>query len=258
MHSDVAEVTADRGDSLGFQPRPGQRQLVKFTFFKVAPEWRRLAEGEREHHIAEFASMVTAWAQHNLVRCYSTMGTRGDADFMIWQVSYELDDIQRMASELMGAGLGGYLTTPYSYLSMTNSSSYVEKYAGPGEDRATRLALAPGSHKYLFVYPLTKMREWYGLPADERQQIMNQHIAIGATYSSVKINTTYAFGLDDPEFVLAFESDEPGDFLDLVQELRGSVSSAYTQTDTPIFTCITSTAQDMLWSLASTREPALA
>jgi len=258
MHSDVAEVTADRGDSLGFQPRPGQRQLVKFTFFKVAPEWRRLPEGEREHHITEFASMVTAWAQHNLVRCYSTMGTRGDADFMIWQVSYELDDIQRMASELMGAGLGGYLTTPYSYLSMTKSSSYVEKYAGPGEDRATRLALAPGSHKYLFVYPLTKMREWYGLPADERQQIMNQHIAIGATYSSVKINTTYAFGLDDPEFVLAFESDEPGDFLDLVQELRGSVSSAYTQTDTPIFTCITSTAEDMLWSLASTREPALA
>ncbi|HZA91066.1 MAG TPA: chlorite dismutase family protein, partial [Gemmatimonadales bacterium] len=88
--------------------------------------------------------------------------------------------------------------------------------------------------------------------------IMNQHIAIGATYSSVKINTTYAFGLDDPEFVLAFESDEPGDFLDLVQELRGSVSSAYTQTDTPIFTCITSTAEDMLRSLASTREPVLA
>ena len=258
MHSVVAEETVNQVDSRGFQPRPGQRQLVKFTFFKVTPEWRRLAVDEREHHIAEFASMVTAWAQHNLVRCYSTMGTRGDADFMIWQVSYELDDIQRMASELMGAGLGGYLTTPYSYLSMTKSSSYVEKYAGPGEDRATRLALAPGSHKYLFVYPLTKMREWYGLPAEERQQIMNQHIAIGATYSSVKINTTYAFGLDDPEFVLAFESDEPGDFLDLVQELRGSVSSAYTQTDTPIFTCITSTAEDMLRSLASTREPVLA
>ena len=255
MHDAVAGETVNRVDNLGFQPRPGQRQVVKFTFFKVAPEWRRLAVDEREHHIAEFASVVEAWAVRNLVRCYSTMGTRGDVDFMIWQVSYELDDIQRMASELMGTALGGYLTTPFSYLSMTKSSVYVEKYAGPGEDRATRLALAPGSHKYLFVYPLTKMREWYGLPAEERQQIMNQHIAIGATYSSVKINTTYAFGLDDPEFVLAFESDEPGDFLDLVQELRGSVSSAYTQTDTPIFTCIASTAEGMLRSLALSREP---
>ena len=247
-----------RADTLGFQPRPDQRQLVKFTFFKLLPEWRRLPVDERDRQIAQFTAIVESWARSNLVRCYSTMGTRGDTDFMIWQVSYELDDIQRMAGELMGAAFGGYLTTPYSYLSMTKSSAYVEKYAGPGEDRATRLALAPGSHKYLFVYPLTKMREWYGLPAEERQQIMNQHIAIGATYSSVKINTTYAFGLDDPEFVLAFESDEPGDFLDLVQELRGSVSSAYTQSDVPIFTCIATTAESMLRSLALSRESVLA
>jgi chlorite dismutase len=185
------------------------------------------------------------------------MGMRGDADFMLWQVSYDLDDIQRMAGELLGTTLGGFLATPYSYLSMTKNSAYVEKYAGPGEDRATRLALAPGEHKYLFVYPLTKMREWYGLPGQERQQIMNQHIAIGATYPTVKINTTYSFGLDDQEFVLAFESDEPGDFLDLVQELRGSTSSAYTLTDVPIFTCIATNAAGMLEALAVSREGAL-
>jgi len=242
----------------GFQAQPGKRQIVKFTFFKVAPEWRRLEVRERESQIAEFVEIVEGWSRRNLIRCYSTVGTRGDTDFMLWQVSHELSDIQQMAGELLGTGLGGYLTTPYSYLSMTKHSGYVEKYAGPGQDRATRLALAPGAHKYLFVYPLTKMREWYGLPADERQQIMNQHIAIGATYSSVKINTTYAFGLDDPEFVLAFESDEPGDFLDLVQELRGSTSSAYTLTDVPIFTCIASTADAMLQVLAVSRVAALA
>ena len=242
----------------GFQPRPGERQLVKFTFFKVAPEWRRLDAGERERQIAELVAVVESWARRNLVRCYSTIGTRGDTDFMIWQVSYEIEEIQQMAGELLGTALGGYLATPYSYLSMTKSSAYVEKYAGPGEDRATRLALAPGAHKYLFVYPLTKMREWYGLPAEERQQIMNQHIAIGATYSSVKINTTYAFGLDDPEFVLAFESDQPGDFLDLVQELRASVSSAYTQTDVPVFTCVAATARGMLEALSLSRAVALA
>jgi chlorite dismutase len=137
---------------------------------------------------------------------------------------------------------------------MTKSSAYVEKYAGPGEDRATRLSLAPGQHKYLFVYPLTKMREWYGLPREERQAIMNQHFAIGATYPTVKINTTYSFGLDDQEFVLAFESDVPGDFLDLVQELRGSTSSAYTLTDVPIFTCVASTAEGMLRALSLRRE----
>ena len=241
-----------------FQPRPGERQIVKFTFFKIAPEWRRLEPDARERQIVECAAVIEDWGTRNLVRAYSTLGTRGDTDFMVWQVSYELDDIQRMAGELLGTALGGYLTTPHSYLSMTKSSAYVEKYAGPGEDRATRLALAPGAHKYLFVYPLTKMREWYGLSPDERQQIMNQHIAIGATYSSVKINTTYSFGLDDQEFVLAFETDAPGDFLDLVQELRGSVSSAYTLTDVPIFTCLASTPRGMLEALAVSRAAALA
>jgi chlorite dismutase len=244
-------------DVSGFQTRPGQRQVVKFTFFKVAPEWRRLDGVARERQLAEFADVVDSWRGRSLVRTYSTIGTRGDTDFMVWQVSYDLEDIQRMAGELLGTSLAGYLTTPYSYLSLTKHSAYVEKYAGPGEDRATRLTLAPGEHKYLFVYPLTKMREWYGLAMADRQQIMNQHIAIGATYSSVKINTTYSFGLDDQEFVLAFETDEPGDFLDLVQELRGSTSSAYTLTDVPIFTCVATSTRGMLESLAIARNAVL-
>lgn len=238
----------------GMELQPGRRQFVKFTFFKVAPEWRRLDEIEREAQIAEFRDAVDAWRGPTMVRCYSTIGTRGDVDFMIWQVSYELDDVQRMASELLGTRLGGWLTTPFSYLSMTKHSTYVERYAGPDGDRATRLSLAPGDKKYLFVYPLTKVREWYGLGPAERQEAMNQHMAIGATYSSVKINTTYSFGLDDQEFVLAFETDEPGDFLDLVQELRPSLSSAYTLTDVPIFTCAATTSEGMLRALAASRE----
>jgi chlorite dismutase len=243
----------EKNGSAGFQAVPSKRQFVKFTFFKVAPEWRRLDAIDRDAQIAELAEVVESWASRNLIRCYSTVGTRGDVDFMIWQVSYELEDLQQMAGELLGTALGGYLTTPHSYLSMTKHSAYVEKYAGPGQDRATRLSLAPGEHKYLFVYPLTKMREWYGLSAEERQAIMNQHIAVGASYPSVKLNTTYSFGIDDQEFTLAFESDVPGDFLDLVQELRASTSSAYTLSDVPIFTCIAASARGMLEALAISR-----
>ena len=238
--------------------QPGRRQYVKFTFFKLAAEWRRLDPMERDHHLAAFRTVVDDWMGRNLVRCYSTVGTRGDTDFMIWQVSYDLADIQRMASDLLGSPLGAWLTTPYSYLSMTKHSSYVEKYSGPGRDKFTRLSLAPGDHKYLFVYPLTKVREWYTLPKEERQEAMNQHMAIGHTYSSVKLNTTYSFGLDDQEFVLAFETDEPGDFLDLVQELRGSMSSAYTLTDVPIFTCVATTAAGMLQPFAVAGQAVLA
>jgi chlorite dismutase len=76
------------------------------------------------------------------------------------------------------------------------------------------------------------------LPLEERQALMDGHIRIGNKYPSVKLNTTYSFGLDDQEFVVAFETDEPKDFLDLVMELRETESSKYTLRDTPIFTCV--------------------
>jgi chlorite dismutase len=83
----------------------------------------------------------------------------------------------------------------------------------------------------------------------ERQRIMNQHIAVGHKYPRVKINTTYSFGLDDQDFVVAFEAESPAEFLDLVQELRETESSKYTLRDTPMFTCRRSTIEEILESI---------
>jgi chlorite dismutase len=79
--------------------------------------------------------------------------------------------------------------------------------------------------------------------------MMNEHIRVGHKYPSVKITTTYSFGLDDQEFVLGFETDSPADFLDLVMELRESQARPYTERDTPIFTCISGELRGILDSL---------
>src|SRR5690606_23686051 len=71
-----------------------------------------------------------------------------------------------------------------------------------------------------------------------RQGVMDEHIAVGREYPAVKLNTTYSFGIDDYEFILALETDEPADIRDLVQQLRETESSRYTVQDTPLFTCI--------------------
>jgi len=75
---------------------------------------------------------------------------------------------------------------------------------------------------------------------------MNEHFEIGHRFPSVKINTTYSFGLDDQEFVVAFETDSPSDFLDLVETLRPSESSKYTERETPIFTCVAGSVAEVL------------
>jgi chlorite dismutase len=112
-----------------------------------------------------------------------------------------------------------------------------------------RLHIIPGKSQYLFVYPFVKTREWYSRPADQRQEMMDEHIRIGMKYRSVKLHTTYSFGLDDQEFVVAFETDYPSDFLDLVQELRETKASSYTLRDTPMFTCRQRTLSECLEAL---------
>jgi chlorite dismutase len=185
-----------------------------------------------------------------MVRPYTLMGTRADADFMLWLVSDSLDSFQALSTQIMSTMLGRHLATPYSYLAMTRKSVYVDRHQHPGQE-GSRLAIRPRGTKYLFVYPFVKSREWYLLPLEKRQEMMNTHIAIGHKFPSVKINTSYSFGLDDQDFVVSFESDKPGDFLDLVMALRETEGSKYTVRDTPIFTC---TAMDMRQVLESLGE----
>jgi chlorite dismutase len=229
----------------------GTRQFVKYTFLKVAPAWRGLPADDRAAMKQQVADILDAYAERMLVRVYSTVGTRGDCDLLLWTVSDHLDDFQELTSSLFGSSMGPYLEMPYSFLAMTRRSQYVDKHVHEGQE-GTRLRVKPGGAKYLFVYPFVKTRAWYLLPLEERQAIMDVHIKVGHDFPTVRINTAYSFGLDDQEFVVAFESDSPSDFLDLVMKLRETRSSEYTLRDTPIFTCIAMTPADALDALAAT------
>ena len=181
-------------------------------------------------------SLLERSGERMLTRLYSTVGTRADTDFLVWQVADDLDVITGWHGELLASPLATALERPHSYLSMTMRSIYSNPLHGGAQQR-DRLRSDGGTNDYLFVYPMVKTRAWYKLAHDERQRIMEQHIAIGHRYHGIKINTTYSYGLDDQEFMVAFEGDDPGEFLALVRELRDSESSSYTERDTPMFTC---------------------
>ena len=230
---------------------PTCRQVVKFTFYRVDPGWRRLPTEEREEGKQELCRTVEAFGDRLLIRTYSLMGMRGDADFLLWQIGDRLKDAQELATAVFSTAVGPHLSVPYSYLAMTRRSIYVspEERGGPAGPRQGRVS--PGQARYLFIYPFVKTRAWYKLPKEARQKMMDEHIAVGHKYPSVKLNTTYSYGLDDQEFVVAFESDYPSAFLDLVMELRETEASAYTLRDTPIFTCISMSLREALDALGA-------
>ncbi|HEX2834066.1 MAG TPA: chlorite dismutase family protein [Thermoanaerobaculia bacterium] len=229
--------------------QPMQRQFVNFAFFKVDRAFRSLDAETKVQAKREFAEIVARYQGPMIVLPYTTAGLKAGVDFMLWRIGFDIDPFQKMMSELNRSILGRYLDMPHSYLAMTKHSQYVEEHVHEGQE-GRRLRIVPGKRPFLFVYPFVKTRDWYLLPMPERQRIMNEHIAIGHKYPRVKINTTYSFGLDDQDFVVAFESDTADEFLDLVQELRETESSKYTVRDTPMYTCRRSTIEDVLDSLA--------
>jgi chlorite dismutase len=224
------------------------RQFVNFMFFRVDRAFRMLPDDAKADAKREFAEILGRYTSPMIVLPYSTVGLKANVDFMLWRIGFDLDPFQRMIADFNKSVLGRYLEVPQSYLAMTKHSQYVDEHVHEGQE-GRRLRIVPGKRPFLFVYPFVKTRDWYLLPMSERQRIMNEHIAIGHKYPRVKINTTYSFGLDDQDFVVAFESDTADEFLDLVQELRETESSKFTVRDTPMYTCRRSTIEEILESI---------
>jgi chlorite dismutase len=203
-------------------------QYVAYTFYRVDPAWRRLPIDERHAGKDAFADAVDELSERfDALRCYSTAGVRPEVDFFLWKITPRYEDLLELGAALNGTPLAAWLETPYSYLATTKASSYTSA-------RKPRRIIPKGS-PYLVVYPFVKVRPWYALPSEDRQRAMDEHMRVGHEFETIHNHTTYSFGIDDQEFMTAFECDEPADFMHLMLTLRESEASRFTERDTPIF-----------------------
>ena len=225
-----------------------KQRFVNYLFYKVMPEWRHLDRTERERSKADFAEVLQQYSRRMLLQTYSTVGMRADTDMMLWRVCDNLEMLREMTTALNTTSLAKYLTTPYSYLAMTQTPVYVDQRKHPGSG-SSHCEVALGKTKYLFVYPFVRTPEWYLLSKEIRQSLMDENTAISRKYPSVKIHTFYSLGLDNQEFMVAFESNAPMDCLDLTMELRESEATRYTLRDIPTFTCMAMGVWEMLDAL---------
>jgi chlorite dismutase len=207
-------------------------ELYRYLTVAVSNEWRRLDERRRTDDKAEFAS--AALRPGVSVHAYSLVGTRADADLLLWIIADELDAIRAWEARCAATRLWAESARPYAYLAARRPSPYLggHRHAG-GEDE--KPAGPVGDLPYLVVYPMTKKRSWYALPREERTRIMAAHFATGHRYPDIRIHTGYSFGIDDQEFVVAFEVPDVRRFVALVSDLRDTESSSYTERETPIF-----------------------
>ncbi|MDW8276231.1 MAG: chlorite dismutase family protein [Candidatus Nitrosocaldus sp.] len=211
-----------------------QHTFFNFSFFKVDQKWRWLNDVTKQESAKEFISILesaSASVDGVRYRSYSLVGLREDADFMLWFLSDSIEKVQGIVARLYRTVLGKYINPAYVYISVLKPSTYT----GRAESSFLK---GEKPLKYVIVYPFIKSREWYLLPFEERRRMMEEHAMVGRRFPTVRLNTSYSFGLDDQDFMLAFETDDIYAFHELVMQLRETQVSRYVVKDTPMLVSI--------------------
>ena len=213
------------------------------------PAWRRLPDAERRADAERFAGVV----EHPGVQThtYSMIGLEPNADLLVWRLADTFDALEEAAAALLRTGIGRWLTVRESFLGLIGDSQYVTRPTSQEQ------SLFEGERaRYLIVYPFTKSNDWYLLSQEVRQGVMNGHIRLGHKYPQVRQLLGYSFGLDDQDFLVAYETDDLPAFGALVKDLRGTESRRATVRDTPILAAIHRPVREILGLLGAFDVPA--
>ena len=218
-----------------------QNQFVQYLVLRVDPAWRRLDDATRAAGRKDFVRTVCAASGTVETSGYSTLGLKAGADILLWWRAATPDAIQDLTGSLLQTGLGRYCEISHSLWGLTRPSVYTKSRTSQEHalEAATRL-------RYLVVYPFVKTPEWYLMSREARQGMMNEHMRIGHEFEDVRQVLLYTTGLDDQEFIVAYETDKLERHHELVVALRATEARRYTLRDTPIFTAIHRTLDDVV------------
>ncbi len=223
------------------EPNDDEKYYFNFSFFQIDPKWRWMADLAKEESAKEVENVIKNSGIK--FRSYSTLGLRSDADFLFWFAAKTVEEIQTVISKIYLTVFGKYIISSQTFVSCTRPSIYARK------GRIISFVAGNESKKFVVVYPFTKTREWYLLSQEERQRMMDEHIDVSQKYPDVILNTTYSFGIDDQDFMLAFETDDLREFQNLIMDLRETKVSAYVKVDTPMIVCVKKDIQPLIASL---------
>jgi len=208
-----------------------ERRFVQALALGLDPAWRRLPDAERSEDALAFCQAVEQPGVTTF--SYSMIGLQVGVDLLLWRLASSLEELEVAAAVALRSGLGRSLRVSDSLLGIIQPSQYVKR------PTLQEQSLFEGERSpYLVVYPFTKSADWYLLRQEARQGVMNEHMRVGHAYPQVRQLLAYSFGIDDQDFLVAYETDDLVAFSSLVRDLRSTESRRSTVRDTPILTGI--------------------
>lgn len=203
-----------------------------YIFFDVDPAVRGFSAARLKKYKKEFSDVLNAHAEMSFY-AYRVLGFKPNAVFMLWFRVSDIEEFQKLLADVLHTRLGRYLRITYTLFGIARPSLYTGKRVStPRDEQRSR---------FLIIYPFTKTKEWYLLPFEKREDLMTEHIRVGHGFTDIRQHLLYAFGVDDHEFIVSYETNSLQVFQDLVIALRSTEVRRYTKNDQPIFTCLYNT-----------------
>lgn len=202
---------------------------VLYPCFKATRAFRDL---DADDVAQEVENLFKEWSGAVTVRgVYSTAGFRADADLMLWLVGPGPDAVQEAFVAFGRTQAGRELELSWSFMGVVKPAEFTA-------DHAPAFVKGESPRRYLCVYPFVRTPEWYLLPPEERAALLRQHGEIGREFPEVLANSTSAFGINDWEWILAFEADELDRIVDCIRRLREAEARRFTKVEIPFVTGI--------------------
>jgi chlorite dismutase len=205
-------------------PTPEPNAYALWAVFRRDPLWR----ADHEEPVIDSPEVAVGDAVE--VRgFYDVSGLRADADLMVWLVGRQARDLQTALRRLRRSA-------PFHEMAPTWNVMGVHRDAEFSPDHSPAYARGLAPKDWITVYPFVRSYEWYLLPEDERRQLLAEHGRRGAGHTTVQTNTVAAFALNDYEWILALESDDPIDLVDLMRDIRQTRARMHVREEIPFFT----------------------
>jgi chlorite dismutase len=220
-----------------------ERQLNLYSTFAYTEAYFAL-DAERRSNVRKQVS-DGAKALAEATSFYTVYPARSDVDLLIWS-TWNIEEgchTKRafVAYAKAAEGWRKWIKPVQTLWGYTGVSTYAR---GKSEQDIDPFEGQRGT--YFVVYPFSKTKEWYLMSPDARQGQMNEHIKLGKQYPDIKQLLLYSFGLQDQEFVVAYETEDLPLFGDLVRALRSTEARRHTALDTPIITGVYRTAEEFV------------
>jgi peroxiredoxin len=160
---------------------------------------------------------------------YDVSGMRADADLMVW--------LHGPSAESLQAALRGFRRTSVEpSVRFAWSAMGTHRPAEFSRDHVPSFMRATEPLDWLCVYPFVRSYDWYLLPEPERRAMLREHGEAGRDFRGVQANTVASFALNDWEWILALESDDLHELVDLMRHLRATQARRHVREETPFHT----------------------